>query len=528
MRSTIFKRIFFLFIFFASFFCEKIIAQQALTTLQKSSSPNMMMMSNSSRYASYQHFSYWVGLYGDSLNILNPYWLGSILPSQNVRIATQKHNLIFTNGNIFSWATDTTSGGWIMQGYLDPTLSGGVGQWGARNYLTGKRYGITFSGATGTTVWGYPALYLANNEVQDSILNDSYTYVPTIQPGNTRTGAINYVREDSLNTTWLKTKLPSENVFINTAKFLSLYNGGDSIHLQAGSIYKYGSQAIRNNYDAGLNFYGIYDGFDEYRYAMGSGQQTTNFFRSNGSVASPTAMGNGNLITEHHWYAYGSSFQDAFSIFVWGKMSGSTVLGATVGLGRNLDGNNSITNTVIYFDTQTKDITETGYPNTRDDTGTPANMLYTTSTGLQQSKLLSSTFAFCNTTVSEATNLGIGVASVNLNTTSNFNGDATSYTIGANSIRLLKTGVYTLTVQLGANFSAGDELTIAPTLTGGSVGSTIQTLSFAVPTAANYGNTFTFPIRVITAPTTLTVAISRTATIAAESVNATISLNKNY
>ena len=53
-------------------------------------------------------------------------WLATYLPTQNVVIGTNNHSLIFTNGNIFSWATDTTSGNWIMQGYLDPSLSGGV------------------------------------------------------------------------------------------------------------------------------------------------------------------------------------------------------------------------------------------------------------------------------------------------------------------------------------------------------------------------------------------------------------------
>lgn len=577
MRSIVFKRIFFLLIFFASFFCGKIIAQQALTTLQKSSSPNMMMMSNSSRYASYQHFSYWIGLYGDSLKILNPYWLGSILPSQNVTIATEKHNLIFTNGNIFSWATDTTGGNWIMQGYLDPSLSGGVGQWGARNYLTGKRYGINFNGATGTTLFGYPALYLANEQIQDSILNDAYTYVPTVQAGNTRTGAIDYVRIDSLNTTWLKPELEAgNNVDINstTQTTMSLDSvqvfvgeAQDSIYINRRGASTFGTTNLldmQGYFNSNLTSRYIFSD-PGYFYMQNWGNTVSEaprqyFGSARGTKSSPSALQNGDNIG----ITFYQDIADAPALLNTAKYAvivkkDTTYNGLPTGVMWFNPGENDISTSTLIASPYTRMvINRTGvgigapiYPKARlhlNGTFRAEGLGTSTSTtellgrdankdvfpisigsGLSlTSGTLKTNAAFCNTAVNEATNLGIGVASVNLNTTSNFNGDPTTYTVGASSIQLLNAGVYTLTVQFSANFSAGDELTIAPTLTGGSVGSTIQTLSFAVPTAANYGNTFTFPIRVITAPTTLTVAISRTATIAAESVNATISLNKNY
>ena len=123
-----------------------------------------------------------------------PRWLETVLPYRSVSIDADNHNFIISNGNIGSFATDTSSNGWILQSYVSKAVADGIGKIGGRNYLTGKTYGLDFNGATGTVLSGNVNVTLANEQVQDGLLNASYQYGMFVSSA----GVVNYVRSDTL------------------------------------------------------------------------------------------------------------------------------------------------------------------------------------------------------------------------------------------------------------------------------------------------------------------------------------------
>lgn len=214
-----------------------------LSSLQRSASPRMIMSSNDSRYASYQFFTpFW----GDTVRAIinaNPQWLGTFLPSGAVNINASGNNLIFTNGGINSWATDTTAGNWIMQYFLSPASSAGSGQIGARNWQTGKRYGLQFDGVTGTRLQSNTDLYLQDKRIQDTLLTPGYRYFPSVAPDSTsqRTGALTWTREDSL-----KNGIYSGSNTVPSGTVATVAGNGFSFANQYGTLLKYDSTGVYN------------------------------------------------------------------------------------------------------------------------------------------------------------------------------------------------------------------------------------------------------------------------------------------
>lgn len=198
-----------------------------------------------------------------------PRWLEYALPRRNVSIDADNHNFVISNGNIGSFATDTSSNGWILQYYVSKALADGVGKIGGRNYLTGKNYGLDFNGATGTVLSGNVSLTLANEQVQDGELDADSVYVATVNEA----GVVDYVEKSTVGT-WLKPQLEAgQQVLINTntnfrltstSNYLGQYSANGTSH--SGGGYYSTSQASGYNFDqseespfvqGSLNFTGL-------------------------------------------------------------------------------------------------------------------------------------------------------------------------------------------------------------------------------------------------------------------------------
>lgn len=145
----------------------------------------MMMMSNQNNYASYKYFDDWLAIYGDSLNIQNPFWMGSILPSQSVSINAAGNNLLFLSGGINAWNTDTTSGNWLGFTGINPLVLNGSHYF--EQLDSTQRIGL-FYNALGTNLYSISDIALLNSQVQQGLLSPD-TYLAEFN----ESGVLNYV-----------------------------------------------------------------------------------------------------------------------------------------------------------------------------------------------------------------------------------------------------------------------------------------------------------------------------------------------
>lgn len=500
-----------------------------LNRLSRSSDRFMMMMSDTNRYASYQHFNYWLSKFADSLNLQNPYWLGSILPQQSVSIGAERHNFIISNGIIGSFATDTTANGWILQSYVSGLNADGVGKIGGRNYLTGKRYGIDFDGATPTILSGNVGLSLANEQVQDSTLDNAYRYIWTVPAGNALTGVGEYVREDSIEGVWLKTELEGGNdVNIETINYLDFSSSGESIYIDPSvSVFDYSFGVLSTLNEIGLSPFGIdiisktnsdfssyrdnsvsiggenpeiritkfngvnsesrfiSDGFDTYMYNAGSGQNSFGFFAATGgNLNTPAAIGNGKNLGEFLFNGYSNG---AYRL-----------AGGIRGNSKNVSGS-TVQQDLIFFDnggtarftmdlTSQGNFTMTGYPNTRDDAGNPVNILATSAAGVEESHALAGVFETISAQSNSDQILASDVAATVLFQYVNQN-TAEGMSIQGDTVVLIpNTGTYSANVQCSAEASLSNESTTIQF-----VGTNITDLGFNQPiTIAAGGNGSSF------------------------------------
>lgn len=451
-----------------------------LNRLSRSSDRFMMMMSDTNRYASYQHFNYWLSKFADSLNLQNPYWLGSILPQQSVSIGAERHNFIISNGIIGSFATDTTANGWILQSYVSGLNADGVGKIGGRNYLTGKRYGIDFDGATPTILSGNVGLSLANDQVQDSTLNNAYRYVWTVPAGNALTGVGEYVREDSIQGVWLKPQLENVgDVEINTDNSLNFENSSGRLMGLDGGNGSFGNGfyviepdvASTQITELGLESIGtgvnvsvidgtsaipvrrfISDGFDTYMYNAGSGQNSFGFYAATGgNLNAPVAIGNGKNLGEFLFNGYSNG---AYRL-----------AGGIKGNSKNVSGS-TVQQDLIFFDnggtarftmdlTSQGNFTMSGYPNTRNDAGTAVNMLSTSASGVEESHPLAETFgAIWLQSSTGVTNTGTQSQAIT-GFSVDLNDNSSNYVVfGDTVVQISLTGCYTISMIAAVSSAA--------------------------------------------------------------------------
>lgn len=480
-----------------------------------------------------------------------PRWLEYALPRRNVSIDADNHNFVISNGNIGSFATDTSSNGWILQYYVSKALADGVGKIGGRNYLTGKNYGLDFNGATGTVLSGNVSLTLANEQVQDGELDADSVYVATVNEA----GVVDYVEKSTVGT-WLKPQLEAgQQVLINTntnfrltstSNYLGQYSANGTSH--SGGGYYSTSQASGYNFDqseespfvqGSLNFTGLdyskhtvneddeivsfseldynvdddanelptlgslsvnsefledgataqkrvdftvnaYAGMNAAESAVqsfkvfknaaqagldgisiiqfsGLAANTTNapklvLSRSNlttpGSTSWNTTFASNNTVLGEINYSTNqnnSFYSSAKIVATTTEQHTASALGSKLELSTTPNGTAS--QVVRVSISQNGDITQSAYPNTRDDSGLAANLISTSSGGLVQSRATAKVFPMFSAQNTNVTFTGGGTLQNVGNLTQEVNQNTSVYSTTATTITFLAAGTYQINMS---------------------------------------------------------------------------------
>lgn len=418
-----------------------------------------------------------------------PRWLETVLPFRSVNINANRNNFIISNGIIGSFATDTTTNGWILQSYVSGVGADGIGKIGGRNYLTGKVYGLDFNGASGTVLSGYTGgVKIANNEVQDSTLDDSYNYVPMVRAGNTRTGLIDYVRDDSVGT-WLKPQLESGNdVDIETENLLSIYSSETLIGFET-SLDNLGDNIVVQDNGNEQNGVGISRGriaiSRENKFKIQTGLSTDSLGVINFSKWGEVNQGDTLSAIRFDYSQEGADYYSEISSYALDDIGVDTSKGTSLAFSATPSGTQSrITQLILDGNS----ITIPTYPNTRNDAGNPVNILATSAAGVEESHALAGVFETISAQSHSDQILASDVAATVLFQYVNQNTTGGMSIQGDTVVLIPSTGTYSANVQCSAEASLSDESTTIQF-----VGTNIADLGFNQPiTIAAGGNGSSF------------------------------------
>lgn len=419
-----------------------------------------------------------------------PRWLETVLPYRNVSINAERHNFVISNGIIGSFATDTTTNNWILQSYVSGIVADGIGKIGGRNYLTGKTFGLDFSGSTPTVLSGNVGLVLANEQVQDGTMSNDSTYVATVDSA----GNLTYIERGVFN----------QNIFNTDGTLLAnriMYGDNKSLSLRNMSGFSLRGTTATSGWDfvdtANINYLNLVrdNGVDN----MVKGQTISSLQikgRRNGSVATLSRVetkyrGNGgNNRTAS--LLLGVSETTGFGGYSLNIFSDSLILNKRVVIGYAVDtypdtytSNAIVTvngrDAVDIFATDSVgvrkfaiksngDIEATAYPNTRDDTGIAANVISTSSAGVLESRTMRKVFPMFT---SQNTNLaftGGGTLQDVGNLADVTNENTAVFSSTATTITFLEPGVYDVTfsgvIVSDDVIAAGDEWQVTYSNTG--------------------------------------------------------------
>jgi len=340
-----------------------------------------------------------------------PRWLETVLPYRSVSIDADNHNFIISNGNIGSFATDTSSNGWILQSYVSKAVADGIGKIGGRNYLTGKTYGLDFNGATGTVLSGNVNVTLANEQVQDGLLNASYQYGMFASSA----GVVNYVRSDTLeyqpglkwtsrtstaDYNW-RTITYGNRLFVAidsdnpTNKVMTSSDGVNWTSSSAAAANTWNDVAYGNGLFVAVSSTGtgnrVMTSTDGVTWTSRSAAVDNSWFGvayGNGLFVAVSQSGTGNRVMTSTdgvtWTSRTSAADNSWNDVAYGN-------GVFVATSQTGTGNRVMTSGIQDLNTPPNnnifqgDYTFAAYPNTRNDAGNPINVITTSAAGVIES-----------------------------------------------------------------------------------------------------------------------------------------------